>query len=221
MVLAAAAILAALVELSTEEGGDPAIRVAGVNDAQRIFGGLRQDGDRLGDPGAPVTIQVFNDVQCGNCREQFLETVPPIVDDLVRADEAQLLYRHYGFGPRPVELGFIAADAAGEQGYLWHYVYLFFRNQGLAEQIGVDDELLESLAASIGDLDVPRWQEDFEAAGKPGSRARTRLEERDVAARDLGLRAEPSVIVSGPGGSEVLQDSPGLEEIRAAVEAVR
>ena len=217
LVLAALALLVALAELATEEGGPLKVEVSGGNDAQRIFGGLRQEGDRLGDPEAPVTIQVFNDVQCGNCSEQFMATVPALVDELVRSDRAQLLYRHYGFGPRPVELGFIAADAAGLQGYLWQYVYLFFANQDEAERVGIDEDFLEALAASIGELDVPEWKEDFERGREPGSAIQGRLERRDEIARDLGLRAEPSAIVSGPGGTEVLQDSPGLSAIMAAV----
>jgi protein-disulfide isomerase len=220
LLLGGAALLAVLVELSTEEGGPLKVEVAGGNDAQRIFGGLRQEGDRLGDPEAPVSIQVYNDVQCGNCSEQFMATIPALVDELVRSDRAQLLYRHYGFGPRSVELGFIAADAAAEQGYLWQYVYLFFANQAEAERVGIDQDFLEALAASIGGLEVGEWTEDFERGEESGSAIRSRLERRDEVARDLGLRAEPSVIVSGPGGTEVLQTSPGLEATRAVVERV-
>jgi len=220
LLLGAIALFAGIVELSTQEGGDPKVDVGGVNDAQRIFGGLRQDGDRLGEPGAPVSIQVFNDVQCGNCSDQFMETVPALVDELVRPDRAKLLYRHYGFGSNPVELGFVAAEAAAEQGYGWQYAYLFFASQDEAERVGVGQDFLESLAASIGELDVEQWTKDFEQAREPGSPISEKLQRRDELARDLGLRAAPSVIVTGPEGTEVLQDSPGLEEILAAVDQV-
>ena len=56
----------------------------GISNAQEIFGGVRQEGERLGASDAPVSIQVFNDLQCGNCREEFLETIPPLVDSYVR-----------------------------------------------------------------------------------------------------------------------------------------
>jgi protein-disulfide isomerase len=220
LVLGGVALLVAVVELSTQEGGPPKVELGGVNEAQRIFGGLRQDGDRLGDPDAPVSIQVFNDVQCDNCAEQFLATVPPLVDELVRSDRAQLLYRHYGFGPNPVELGFVAAEAAAEQGYGWQYVYLFFANQAEAERVGIGTDFLEAIAASIGDLDLEEWSVDFERGREPGSAITEKLVRRDEVARDLGLRAAPSAIVTGPKGTDVLQDFPGLEEIRAAVERV-
>ncbi len=219
--LAVLVMLIAITELSTEEGGEPKLELEGINDAQRIFGGLRQEGDRLGDPEAAVTIQVFNDVQRELGAEQFLATVPPLVDDLVRREEVQLLYRHYGFGPRAVEQGFIAAKAAGAQGYQWQYVYLFFRNQAEAQRVGgATGDFLESLAASVGGLDVTEWKQDFAAGGAPGGEIVAEIEAQDEIARDLGLRAEPAAIVSGPAGTETLQDSPSLARIEAAIAGV-
>ena len=40
-------------------------------------------------------------------------------------------------------------------------------------------------------------------------------------AADYGLRVNgPSIVVEGPGGTKVLQDSPSQEEAQAAVQAV-
>ena len=44
------------------------MKIAGITEAQEIFGGVEQAGDRLGSSSAPVTIQVFNDLQCSSCR---------------------------------------------------------------------------------------------------------------------------------------------------------
>ena len=218
--LALAALLAGIVEISTEKGGRPKIQVDGLNEMQQTFGGVRQLGDRLGDSDAPVTIQVFNDVQCANCDEQFLSTVPSLVEDLVRPGDAKLLYRNYSFSVNPVQQGFIAAEAAAKQGYEWQYVYLFFANQAEAERLGVTADFLESLAGSIAELDVPQWEQDFaEGGGVDGSITR-KLEAQDEVARGLGLRAQPSAIVTGPNGTETLQDSPTLSQIEAAVDRV-
>src|SRR3954471_8917551 len=80
LTIALAALLAATVELSTEKGGRPKIEVDGLNEMQQTFGGVPQLGNRLGDSDAPVTIQIFNDVQCADCDEQFLGTVPSLVE---------------------------------------------------------------------------------------------------------------------------------------------
>ncbi len=220
LAIGAVALSAAIVNIATQKAGPSVIELQGIDDAQEIFGGLPQAGDRLGSSSAPVTVQVFNDVQCKGCDEQFLATVPALVDDYVRSGDVQLDYRNYSFSERAVQEGFIAAEAAGEQGYLWQYVYLLFRNQAQAERFGVTGNLLESIANSIGELDVPKWKDDFAAGGGEDGAITKRLEAQDETARGLGLRAEPSAIVTGPSGTETLQDSPTLNQIEKAIQAV-
>src|SRR5919198_4739586 len=74
------ALITGIVDLATQKPDRNQVRVAGIDDAQQIFGGVRADGDRLGSPDAPVSIQWFDDLQCSSCREQFLSTVPSLVD---------------------------------------------------------------------------------------------------------------------------------------------
>ena len=215
--------MVAIVDLSTRKGGPPRIEVSGENEAQALFGGLPQDGDRLGEDEAPVSIQIFNDVSCDNCSDEFLETVPGLVEQVVRDGEAKLLYRHYSFSIRPVQEGFLAAEAAAEQDYLWQYLYLFFASQAEAERVGPQglDDFLKALASSIDELEPEEWEIDLEEGGGADGEYTQRIEEQDELARGLELRDEPSVIVSGPGGTEILQDSPGLDAILEAVEEVQ
>ena len=225
VVLVLAAVLAllgyAIFEIATRPAGRDAVRVAGIGDAQRIFGGVPQAGDRVGSADAPVTIQLFADMQCGNCRADFLATVPSLVEDYARPGEAKLLMRHYSIAANPLELGFFGAEAAAAQGYGWQYTYLFFRNQGEAERFGIGDELLASLAGSIGELDVGEWERVLEReAGSDGPISR-RLEGYDLLGAELGIRTRPAMIVSGPEGTRTLQDGPSLAQVEAAIEAVR
>jgi hypothetical protein len=130
-----------IVKLSTQAPGDPVVHVEGIEEAQRIFSGIPQEGDRLGSDDAPVTIQVFNDLQCDNCREDFLSTIPALAERYARPGDVKLLYRHYSNSIQPEQLGFYGAEAAADQGYGWQYIYLFFRNQDEAERFGVKQEL--------------------------------------------------------------------------------
>ncbi len=214
------ALSAAIVNIATQKAGPSVIRLSGIDDAQEIFGGVPQAGERLGSSDAPVSVQVFNDVQCKGCDQQFLATVPSLVNDYVRSGDAVLDYRNYSFSERAIQEGFIADEAAGEQGYLWQFVYLLFRNQAQAERFGVTDNLLESIANSIGELDVPQWKQDFAQGGGENGTITKRLEAQDETARGLGLRAEPSAIVNGPGGTVTLQDSPTLSQIEKAIDSV-
>lgn len=217
----AVAIFSGIVELATQEPAEEGlVELQGVADSQRIFGGLRQHEDRIGDQDAPVTLQLFTDMQCGACADQFMETVPALVDRYVRGGDIQILYRHYSFSPSSIQEGFLGAEAAAPQSYLWQYVYIFFASQSEAERLGVDADYLRDIAASIPEMDVELWEDDFLAASKPDSEVMRRLAGQEDVARGLGLRAQPSVIVAGPEDTETLQDSPTLEQIEAAIERV-
>lgn len=212
-----AALAYALVEISTREAGRDVVRVEGISTAQQLFGGIPQEGDRLGSDDAPVAIQVFNDLQCGNCRRDFLETIPGLVEGYVRTGEAKLLMRHYSVAQNPLELGFFGAEAAAEQGYGWQYTYLFFRNQAEAARFGVDEELMASLAGSIGELDVPEWQQYLDGQGGSGGAIATTLERYEGLGTRLGIRARQAMIVSGPAGTRTLQDGPSLGSVERAI----
>jgi protein-disulfide isomerase len=221
LALALVGLIAGIAQLSTREPDTGKVSVTGIDDAQRIFGGVRQLGDRLGSSDAAVAIQVFDDLQCSDCRSQFLATVPPLVEDEVRSGEVRLEYRHYSFSPNPAQVGFFAAEAAAEQGYAWQYVYLFFRNQREASRFGVDEDFLTALAGAIPELDVPEWRDYLERESGADGRISEQLAEYEELARGLGIRARPAAVVSGPGGTRTLQDGPGLSRITAAIEAVR
>jgi len=210
-----------VVEVATQSPGADKVELQGVGDAQRIFGGVPQEGDRVGSDNAPVTIQVFNDLQCADCREDFLSTVPSLVEDYARPGDVKLLWRHYSNSENVRQLGFFGAEAAAEQNYGWNYTYLFFRNQGEAKTFGVDQEFLESLAVGVERLELPEWraalEEELERTEGPIAQ---RLDGYEELGRDLGIRVRQAVIVTGPEGTRTLQDGAGLAEIEAAIAEV-
>ena len=214
------ALTYALVNISTQKPGDEVVEIAGIEEAQRLFGGVPQEGDRVGSADAPVTIQVFNDLQCSSCQEAYLSTIPTLVEDYARPGDVQLDWRHYSNAQNPEELGFYGAEAAAEQGYGWQYTYLFFRNQDEADKFGVDQSFLESVAGGVEELNFPEWKEDLEKKGQSGGPIDKRLEGYEELGQDLGIRLGQALIVTGPNGSETLQDSPGLAEIEAAISQV-
>lgn len=220
--LALFALGVAVVGLATREAAPDSVRdVAGVSDAQRLFGGLPQSGDRLGSADAPVTIQVFNDVQCSSCRAEFLATIPDLVEDEVRAGEVKLLMRHYSVARNPLEVGFFGAEAAAQQGYGWQFIYLFFRNQGQAERLGVDEEFMSSLAGSIEHLEVGQWEKAYEREIESEGPFAATLEGYNELGTELGIRTGQAMIATGPNGTRTLQDGPSLAEIETAIAAVQ
>jgi protein-disulfide isomerase len=210
----------ALVETATREAGREAIRISGVERSQATFGGVPQAGDRLGSADAPVSVQVFADLQCSTCRDAFLAAIPGLVEDHVRPGEVQLLLRPYSVARNALELGFFGAEAAAEQGYGWQYTYLFFRNQAEAERFGVGERFLESVAGSIGELDVGEWRDYLDREGGTDGAIAGRLEAYEELGTDLGIRLDVAAVVNGPEGTRTLQDGPSRAEIERAIAEV-
>jgi protein-disulfide isomerase len=210
----------ALVEAATREGGDEVVHLAGIEEAQEIFGGVPQEGDRLGSSDAPVSIQIFTDMQCSTCRDDFLGIVPGLTEGFARPGTAKLLMRHYSVAENELELGFYGAEAAAQQGYGWQYTYLFFRNQDEAEKFGIDEDFLESLAGSIGELEIEEWRRYLDQEGGSDGAITTTLKRYEQLGTDLGIRAGLGAIVTGPNGTRTLQDGPSLGRVERAIEAV-
>jgi protein-disulfide isomerase len=213
----------AIVDLATQKAGPAVIKVEGISEAQELFGGVPQEGDRLGSSDAPVTIQVFNDLQCSSCRDAFLTTIPALTEKYARPGSVKLLYRHYSNSENKVERGFFGAEAAAEQGYGWQYTYLFFRNQEEAKNITEKrfEDFLQSIAGGVEELNFPEWESDLEKAeASDESAIAKRLEGYAELGERLGIRYGQAAIVNGPGGTRTLQDSASLTEIEAAIAEV-
>ena len=222
----------AIVGIATKKAGHGVVHIAGITEAQEIFGGVPQEGDRLGSSDAAVTIQIFNDLQCSSCREDFLSTIPGLTTKYAREDKVKLLYRHYSVSESPVEEGFYGAEAAAAQGYGWQYIYLFFRNQAEAEHFGLNEEsahrfglkqdFLESVAGGIEELNFPEWKEYLEENGGPDGSITRQLEGYEALGTNLGIRTRQAAIVTGPTGTtKTLQDGPSLGQIEQAIEEVQ
>jgi hypothetical protein len=216
------ALAYSIVQISTQKADKFIVHIAGVSEAQEIFGGVPQEGDRLGSSDAPVTIQIFNDLQCSSCREDFLSTIPALTENYARPGSVKLLFRHYSNAENLIERGFYGAEAAAEQGYGWQYIYLFFRNQEEVERVGSNhfQNFVASVAGGVEELNAPEWETTLKEAEEGGSPIGKRLLSYEELGSKLGIRTGQAAIVTGPSGTETLQDGPTLGEIEAAIAKV-
>jgi protein-disulfide isomerase len=212
----AAALLGAIISISVGSGGPKVIKIEGGNEVQQLLGGVEQEGPYLGPPDAPVTIGVFTDLQCSTCDDYQRETIDPLISEYARPGDARLQFHNYSLGEAEVTQAAYAATAAAEQDREWHFAELFFRNQDNAPGGTVTEEFLDDIGLSISDFDLGTWHEDITS---PEIKQRVDADQRLAA--EYGLRVEgPSIVVDGPGGTEVLQDAPSKPEVDAAVERV-
>jgi protein-disulfide isomerase len=213
--LGAAILIGAIISVAVGEGGPKPITIRGENAIQEMYAGAPQQGAYVGTPSAPVTIGVFNDLQCSTCRKYQLHTVDPLVSEYARGNAARLEFHNFSLGPTDTTVAALAAVAAGQQGYEWQYVDLFFRNQGQAGPRGVTPQFMNDIANGIAGLNKGEWSKERGSAA-----VQARVESDAKLATDLRLPAEPAVVVDGPGGTRQLDSSPTKAEVDAAVRAV-
>ena len=209
----AVGLIAAIVAIAVGTGGPKVIKLKGGDQVQELVGGIQQDGADLGPPSAPVTISVFNDLQCSTCDDYEIHTVDPLIEEYARSGEAKLEFHNYSLGQAETTKAAYAATAAGQQDREWQFVETFFRNHNAAPGGMVSEEFLNNIVNSITDLDRDTWQRDMESP-----EVKARVDADAQLAADYGLRVNgPSIVVEGPGGTKVLQDAPTQQEVEAAV----
>jgi protein-disulfide isomerase len=207
----------AIVSLSVGSGEDEEIEITGAGEVQSLLGGIPQDGARLGDPSAPVTVQVFNDLQCDPCSEWNQQVVVPLIEGPVRSGDLQLVHRNFPMTQAGFFLGAYGAVAAAKQDYEWQFVQLLFLNQEEAKKQGADQEFLDNIARGVGvvNFNVEQWQRDM-----GDSDIVETLEADEMISAERRLPAEPAVVVGGPNGTQELVESPSLAEVQAAIAEV-
>lgn len=208
------ALIVAVVSIAVGEGGPESRNVKGLNEVQQLLGGIEQEGGYLGPDDAETTITVFNDLQCTPCADFERDVVGPLIEDYARTDRARIEFRHFSLAPNDTTLAAIAAEAAGMQARQWQYLEVFVRNQDLAAG-DVDEDMLREIAEALPEHDPDLWAEDFASL-----EAEELVREDAILANELELPAEPAVVVSGPGGQQELTETPTLEQVEAAIDAV-
>jgi protein-disulfide isomerase len=220
----------AIANIATQKPNKNTVHIEGVGKAQELFGGVPQEGARLGSEDAPITVQVFDDIQSSECAEAFLATIPELTEKYARPGKVKFLYRHYSNSENPVEYGFYGAEAAAQQGYGWQYIYIFFASQEEADRFGVTEaenkraglreNFLDSVAGSVEELNDPEWEEELEKGREPDSVMTKSLEEQEELGSKLGIRYGQAMVIEGPHGNETLQENATLAEIEKAIEKV-
>jgi protein-disulfide isomerase len=208
------AIVSISVGTGTEENN---IQITGSQEVQELIGGIQQDGARLGNPDASVTIQVFNDLQCDPCSQWNRDVMIPLIGGPVRDGSVQLIYHNFPMTESGFFLGAYGAVAAAKQDDEWQFVQLFFLNQEKAKKLGADQDFLNNIArgVGVGNFNVEQWQRDMNDED-----VQQTLEEDEKLSADRELPAQPAVVVGGPNGSKQLTESPSLAEVQAAIAEV-
>jgi protein-disulfide isomerase len=179
---------------------------------------IPQHGAVLGYPKAPVTLQFFGDLQCLDSRWVMLGALPFLIRRWVRTGKLQIRFRSteidtlrwFEFREQQV-----AALAAGKQGKLWHFIDVFYREQGPEFTGYADEAFLDRIAEQAG-LDMERWVRDRE----PPEDWVPRIEAEEALAKAKRLDETPSFLIGPTGGAARALRHFSLEEPKAFEEAI-
>ena len=168
----------------------------------------------LGDPAAPVLVEIWADYQCPYCAIMTHAMEGALLRDYVDTGRIRLAFRDFAFlGQESLEAA-AAARCAGQQGAYWRYHDLLFASQQGENQGAFAAPNLISIAGFAG-LDRQAF-----AACMNDSAVRTAVTAETEAGRALGVASTPSVNVVGPMGTTLLKGVPGFVGIDAAIEEV-
>jgi protein-disulfide isomerase len=210
-------VIVAIILLATGGGGSksaPAPKSATANAAaaevRSLLQGIPQNGITLGNPSAPVTIQYFGDLECPVCRQFTLGALAPVIGKYVRTGKVKIEYRSMQTATRERETfqtQQVAALAAGKQNLMWHYIELFYHEQGEEGTGYVTESYLQGLAAQVPGLSLSNWS----SARNDPAYANQIISDAQ-AANQSGFTGTPSFLIGKTGGSQQKLENPSLTD---------
>lgn len=202
IVLIAVAVVAVLVlssnaatDTTSEFGPDP-----------NIPRGYTEDGlPYLGKADAPVTMRIYEDLGCHNCRDFFRDTEPAILDEYVASGKVKLEIYTLAFVNSSSLPAAEAATCAMDQDKFWEYRDVLFKKQGVEP---FNRTNLVQWAEDLG-LDVQTFSSCFDREVY-----RQPIMDRSQRALDVGVTGTPTSEIDGERhvGVFVFDGNPGMKQ---------
>lgn len=173
-------------------------------------------GTAMGDPNAPVRLDVFEDFQCPACVHYTEEVEGRIAEAYVATGQVYYVFHHYPFldsnsTGKESQQAANASMCAAEQELFWEYHDILFANWNGENAGAFRDKRLMAFAETLG-LDMDLFSTCFEE-----NRYLEEIQADYNLGIEMGVRGTPSVFVNGqhitPGFV------PGFEDVQQAVEA--
>lgn len=156
----------------------------------------RVDGVNLGDPNAPVKVDVYEDYRCSACATYTQNYEPQIIQTYV--ETGKVYYTYHTFlvidSHDNSDASYRSANAAmcaGEQGQFWEYHQTLYANQVSESAALFSDERLGVMAQNIN-LDMVKFNQCYQE-----KRYASEVQSDISAGGALNLTFTPSILVDG------------------------
>lgn len=169
---------------------------------------VSKSGKSMGDPNAPVRVDVWEDFQCPGCVYYSTQIEPLLIENYVSTGKVYYTYNFFLIlgGNNPNSESYKAAYAAMcalEQERFWDYHDLLFLNW-MGENVGAySDARLFAMAESLS-LDMPAFKKCYQ-----DRKYASVIQGENNKARELGLTSTPSILING----QLAQSSAGPQYI--------
>ncbi len=195
-------VLVAVVIAVTSGGGSnsPATSAKASSSVTKLLAGIPQNGSTLGQASAPVTVTLYEDLECPVCRAFTLDTESKLIANDVRPGTAKLVFRSLQTATgdsQTFQFQQQAAVAAGLQNKLWHFVELFYHQQGAEGTPYVTESYIDKLARQVPALNYNAW-----LSARKGARVAAPVASDIALAQTKHYSSTPTIVVSGPKGEQ-------------------
>ena len=174
------------------------------------------DGTKMGDPNAPVLLQVFEDFQCPSCRQYSQDVEPSVVETYVATGKVYYEFHEYPFlddssATKELDQAANASMCAAEQNRFWDYHDTLFANWNGENQGAFVDKRLVAFAETVG-LDMNAFNSCFDS-----NKYKDQINADLNLGTQLGVTGTPSVFVNG----QIVKPGfiPSFQDIQQAVDA--
>ncbi len=152
-------------------------------------------GTAMGDPNAPVKIEIFEDYQCPACVSYSKNVEPEVVKNLVSTGQVYYVFRNYPFiddkaASKDSDQAANASMCAAEQGRFWDFHDMLYANSKETPGIFSDKRML-AFAEAL-ELDMTK----FETCYNNGAYQDT-INKDITDANKMGVNGTPSLFVNG------------------------
>jgi protein-disulfide isomerase len=174
------------------------------------------NGLTMGDPNAPVKIDVYEDFQCPACLQYTETTEKQLIDTYIAKGQVYYVFHQYPFidSNSTTKESHQAANAsmcANAQGRFWDYHDMLFNNWNGENQGGFTNKRLLAFAQALG-LNMNEFRACFDA-----NQYKAQIQQDYQQGEALGVHSTPTVFVNG---TEVTPGYiPSYQDLSKAIDA--
>ncbi len=205
-------LIAIIVGSSLIQKGQPIAAITPITPIERP----NAQGTAMGNPDAPVRIDVFEDFQCPACQFYTQNVEPQVMTELVATGQVYYVFRQYPFlddssATQESDQAANASLCAADQGRFWDYHDMLYTNWDGENQGSFNDRRLVAFAEELK-LEMDSFNKCFKANSH-----KSQISQDLQDAIRMGISGTPSLFVNGKIVAP--QQVPTFEEIKAAVDA--